>query len=110
MFRWKALPRFATSHAYPEGAGPADHHPPQWPRLERYSWGQVLDAQGRSQCTVAVASTPRSRDGWTYNVVELKQLPIWVSYFHHTNGQRVEHARSEDAQPLAEIFGIHRTL
>ena len=101
------MPRFERAPVYAEGASPAEHHPAQWPRLEVHRYGLLIAPQGRWR--VAVHSTRRSIDGWTYNVVEMANAPMWVSYFHHLQrGDRVEHARSANAQPLAEALSVHR--
>jgi hypothetical protein len=111
MFRWRDVPRPPKSHIYEPGTSPAEHHPAQWPRLELHRFGELLDESGQARCSVAVHSTRRSRDGWSYNVVESLQRPTWVAYFHHAaTGQRLKHAATEDAIAIEAALDIHQLL
>jgi hypothetical protein len=107
MFRWQPLEPFQRSAIYSPGASPADHHPAQWGKLEHHCYGALHGPAARLR--VAVHSTRRSRDGWTYNVAELAGAPMWVSYFHNLqNGARIEHARSANAEQLAQALSVFR--
>jgi hypothetical protein len=107
--RWKDVPAFLTRHVYALGESPRENHPAQWPKLDKRRYGQLYGSNGERWWTVAVASTGRSRDGWTYNVAELQARPVWVGYFHHgPTNQRIKHADSgASAQQLAQAFGIY---
>lgn len=106
MFRWEDLPPFPKGAVYAPGASPAEHHPAQWGKLERHRYGCLSGPGGAWR--VVVHSTRRSRDGWTYNVVELEAGPMWVSYFHNQAGDRIEHARSGNAGELAQALSVFK--
>lgn len=111
--RWKPVPRWERGHAYPPGKGPQAVHPAQWGKLERHAYGAVFDPidPERPICLVAVHSTQRSPDGWTYNVAELANRPSWAAWFHHgPTGQRVMHKSTDDAATLERAFDLHRVL
>lgn len=111
-YRWKDAPGFLTRWKYGPGEAPEDHHPQAWPKLEVHRYGSLIDrSDGMPRWTLAVHSTRRARNGWTYNVVELKSRPVWVAYFHHhQTGQRVQHARSAGARELAATFGLFQVV
>ena len=106
--RWQDVPAFLTRHVYELGESPREHHPAQWGKLELHSYGRLYGSDGHPMWTVAVHSTRRSRDGWTYNVVELQARAVWVAYFHHgKTNQRIRHAASgRNWQQLARAFGL----
>lgn len=106
MFRWEPLAPFQRAAVYAPGAAPGDYHPAQWGKLERHRYGRLSSPEGAFR--VAVHSTRRSRDGWTYNVAELGEAPMWVSYFHNQRGDRIEHARSGNAERLAQALSVLR--
>lgn len=98
--RWQPLAPFAVRHAYPAGQDPRDDHPPGWGKLELHSYGAI---QGGWH--VAVHSTRRRADGWSFNVAELQSQPMWLSYFHHLpTGKRLRVANSPNALQLAQEF------
>jgi hypothetical protein len=108
MFRWRELPPFKHGATYAAGASPRDYHPPRYGKLELHRYGRLSLADGTT-FKVMVHATRRRRDGWAYVVAELASSPMWVSYFHSDRtGQRVEHARSGNAQQLAEALSVKR--
>jgi hypothetical protein len=109
-FLWKDEPAFLTRWKYGPGEAPEDHHPAGWPKMEVHRYGKLFErGTGNPYWSVAVHSTRRARNGWTYNVAELKARPVWIAYFHHAaTGQRVQHAMSENALALAQAFGLYR--
>jgi hypothetical protein len=110
VLRWRPVAAFPVSHTYPPGEGPRDHHPARWGKLEVHRFGRVHDPSGKPVCTVAVHSTRRSRDGWSYNVVELASEPKWAGYFHHgPTGQRIMH-RGSHAPELEQAFDLHHLM
>lgn len=99
MTRWQPLPAFAVAHSYPPGHTPAEQHPPAWGRLEITRHGL---ADG---VAVVVRSTQRRKDGWSYVVVEQRDRPGWVGYYHHQpTGRRLRAANSPDALALAQLL------
>lgn len=109
MFRWDESPApYQVGPVYAHGAAPSDYHPEHYGKLELHRYGRVSLADG-STFRVMVHSTRRNRDGWAYVVAELASAPMWVSYFHsaHSNA-RIEHARSANAQQLAEALSVSK--
>ena len=100
MLHWTETPPFEVAHLYPKGKAPGDEHPPAWGKLELRRYGI---AEGTA---VVVYSTRRRRDGWSYNVVEERDRPAWVGYYHHApTGRRIRAANSPNAMQLAQLFG-----
>lgn len=98
--RWQELEPFEVAHLYPQGQSPRDEHPKAWGKLELRRYG-VADGTA-----VVVYSTRRRGDGWSYNVVEERDRPAWVGYYHHApTGKRIRAANSPNAMPLAQLFG-----
>jgi hypothetical protein len=107
MFRWQDLPAPEHGAVYAPGKAPKDYHPEHWGPLETHRHGRLSLADGTT-FKVMVHATRRNRDGWSYVVAELSSAPMWVSYFHHPSGDRVEHARSGNAQQLAEALSVRK--
>jgi hypothetical protein len=111
MLRYREAPAFRTSHSYRRGFGPRENHPAQWGKLEVHRHLELLDGAGKPYCAVAVHSTRRSRDGWTYNVAELRERPEWVGYFHNAaTGERLMHKGTDGALELQAAFNLHHVL
>jgi hypothetical protein len=97
---WQDVPAFLVRHVYAAGEAPRDHHPHGWGRLEFHRFGKLGNGWH-----VAVHSTKRRKDGWSFNVVELEARPIWVAYYHHApTDKRVREANSPNALHLAQVF------
>lgn len=97
--RVQVVPDFVVAHRYPEGQAPADEHPPKWGKLVLHRCCRIdgLD--------VVVHSTARRADGWSYNVVEQRDRPAWVGYYHHQpSGKRLRAANSPNALQLAQLL------
>ncbi|HSQ03862.1 MAG TPA: hypothetical protein VLN59_07500 [Burkholderiales bacterium] len=107
MFRWQELPPFEHGGVYAPGSAPKDYHPEHYGKLELHRYGRLSLSDG-STFKVMVHATRRNRDGWSYVVAELSSAPMWVSYFHHPRGDRIEHARSANAHQLAEALSVKR--
>jgi len=107
MFRWRELPPFAHGAQYAPGTHPKEYHPPHYGKLELHRYGRLSLADGTT-FKVMVHATRRNRDGWAYVVAELSSSPMWVSYFHRRDGQRIEHARSGNAAQLAEALSVRK--
>lgn len=107
-FRWDESPApYESGAVYAPGASPGDFHPREYGRLDQHRHGRVSTADG-STFRVVVHSTRPRRDGWVYVVVELVSAPMWVSYFYRRGGDRIEHARSGNAQQLADALSVKR--
>lgn len=90
---------FDVAHQYPAGGAPSDEHPERWGKLVLH---QCYSIDG---VPVVVHSTERRRDGWSYNVVEQRDLPAWVGYYHHKpSGKRIRAANSPNALQLAQLL------
>ncbi len=108
MFRWDDSPAPYTSGAvYAPGAAPQDFHPKEYGKLELHRHGRLSLPDG-STFRVVVHATRRRRDGWAYVVAELVSAPMWVSYFYRQPGDRIEHARSANAAPLADGLSVRK--
>lgn len=108
MFRWCESPApYESGAVYAAGASPADFHPPEYGRLELHRFGRLSLPDGSSFRVVVHATRPKG-DGWSYVVVELVSSPMWVSYFYRRPSERIEHARSGNAQPIAEALSVKR--
>jgi len=107
MFRWRELPPFQHGATYAPGASPGEHHPKQYGKLEIHRYGRLSLADGTT-FKVMVHATPRNRQGWSYVVAELASAPMWVGYFLNRAGARIEHARSANAQQLAEALSVSK--
>jgi len=110
---WRDVPRWEIGYAYAPGMGPAAHHPAQWGKLAFHRYGAVFDPIDPAVplCMVAVHSTERSNDGWTYNVAELANRPGWAAWFHHgPTGQRVLHKSADEAATLERAFDLHHIV
>lgn len=84
--RWSALEAFEVVHEYPPGQSPGENHPSAYGRLEHARF------MSDGQWSIAVRSTGRRHDGWSYNVVTCREHPWWFSYFHHERFGRVRHS------------------
>ena len=105
MTPYRLIAPFQTSHAYPPGQAPCDHHPPQWGPL---TFRRYLELGGRWKASVH--STERRRDGWSFNVLELADFPAWISYWHNAKSKtRVLSHRSADpmAGQLVQAFDLY---
>ena len=103
--RWTRVPAFLLRWSYPAGKGPFD----QRATLRLYGGPLRRDFWTSSESSgVRVSSTPSRRDGWSYNVVEMKSSPVWLAYFSHRNGMRLLHRRSPErgADALMRWFGV----
>jgi hypothetical protein len=92
---------FKVAHVYKPGQSPKDEHPPKWPPLKREltRFGTV------GGVAVVVRSTPRRKDGWSYNVAEERDRAAWIGYYHHgPSGRRIRAANSPNAMELAQLF------
>lgn len=100
---WKRAADFLVRHVYPQGEAPQEHHPKGYGKLATVSF--YYDDRTGNQ--VAVRSTRRRPDGWSYNVALQREYPEWVGYFHHApSGRRVLHSSSRGAVWLARVFGL----
>lgn len=97
---WQEAASFVDRHLYPAGAGPKDVHPKAFGKLERHWYGRHGDL------VVAVHSTERRKDGWSYNVAIERDRPEWLGWFHHVTGRRIRHASSADPAGLAGLLGV----
>lgn len=90
---------FDAAHIYPKGKEPAAEHPPAWPPMTKR---RCVEVDGLAVC---VYSTERREDGWSYNVVEQRDEPRWVGYYHHLqSGARIRAANSGNAINLALLL------
>lgn len=99
--KWKPAPAFEDRHPYEPGDGPRDVHPRVFGKLERHWFGQQPPG-----LVVAVHSTRRRPDGWSYNVAIERDRPEWCAWFHHREGSRILHANSPGAVRLARLFRV----
>lgn len=97
--RVQPVPDFVVAHSYPEGKAPGDLHPPRFGKLVVHRCCRI------DGIDVVVRSTERQRDGWSYNVVEQRDRPAWVGYYHHKpSGKRLRSANSPNALQLAQVL------
>jgi hypothetical protein len=96
--RVEQVPAFEVAHRYPEGGAPKDEHPPRYGKLVLHRFCRIDGVD------VVVRSTERNRDGWSYNVVEQRDEPAWVGYYHHKpSGKRLRASNSPNALQLAQL-------
>lgn len=97
--RVRELAPWQTGHQYPEGEGPEAMHPPKWGPLVKHRFCEV------DGVAVVVHSTERNKIGVSYNVVEQRDQPAWVSYFHHReSGNRVRVHNSPNSLNLTFLL------
>lgn len=100
--RVEAVERFEIAHTYPPGKAPADEHPERYGPMKRH-WCCRIDG-----VYCIVHSTDRAKDGWSYNVVEQRDRPAWVGYYHHQpSGRRIRAANSPNALQLAQLMDAY---
>lgn len=90
---------FVVGHQYAPGQSPRDAHPERYGPMVSHRCC-IIDG-----VAVVVHSTKRLRDGWSYNVVEQRDQPCWVGYYHHApTGKRLRAANSPNALQLAQLI------
>lgn len=107
--RWTPVAPWVDRHAYPEGQAPRDVHAEAYGPMVDHRYGMVDEPRMR-HTVVAIHSTARRSDGWSYVLVQLQAWPAWLTYFHHApTGRRV---RQESGGPatlahaLARVFDV----
>jgi hypothetical protein len=97
--RVQPIPDFVAGHRYPPGKAPGDEHPKGWGPMVSH---RCCNIDG---VACVVHSTERRKDGWSYNVVEQRDQPCWVGYYHHApTGKRMRAANSPNALQLAQLL------
>ncbi len=90
---------FTVAHVYPQGQAPSTEHPDRFGPMVQHRCFSIEGVE------VIVHSTERGRDGWSYNVVEQRDRPVWVGYYHHApTGKRLRAANSPNALQLAQVL------
>lgn len=111
--RWEPTAAWIARHVWPKGESPRENHPEGYGKLEFHDYGLASNEHVHGM-PVAVHSTKRRKDGWSYHVVEVQHWPIWVSYYHHAaTGKRIGAGHSSTntktwpiARRIAELFGV----
>lgn len=107
--RWTPVAAWPDRHAYPEGQAPRDAHAAAYGPMVAHRYG-LVSAPQITDAVVAVHSTARRSDGWSYVLVQLQAWPAWVTYFHHApTGRRVRQDSGGPAtlaHALARVFEV----
>ena len=97
--RVRDVPAWKSGHQYPEGEHPRELHPEKWGPLVSHRFVEV------DGVAVVVHSTAPNQIGVTYKVVEERDRPSWMSYFHHREtGNRVRVHNSPNSLNLTFLL------
>lgn len=101
---WEPATAFAASHDYPPLQAPGDNHPRAYGPLQ-----QAARFMTDGRYTIAVRSTARRSDGWSYNVVTCRESAWWFSYFHNARtGKRVRYSGTAPASSVERSWGLEQ--
>jgi hypothetical protein len=104
MKGWQRAAAFPEGlHKHPPNQSPGENHPRGYGTLKPdaiYMTNGVY--------TIALRSTPRRKDGWSYNVVTCFERPFWFGYFHHWTGARVRHSGTHPPSTVEQQWGLER--